>query len=65
MRGIQSLNSYAIHVLINKLFIYNGDMSFKTLNIYMANILKRDRYNILFDALSNKLQYVSLKSPRT
>ncbi len=40
-------------------------MSFKTLNISMAKILKRDRYNILFDALSNKLQYVLLQSLRT
>ncbi len=45
MRGIKSLNSYAIHFLINKFFIYKGDMSFKTLNISMAKILKRDRYN--------------------
>ncbi len=37
-------------------------MSFKTLNISMAKILKHDRYNVLFDALCNKLQYVSLKS---
>ncbi len=31
----------------------------------MAKILKRDRYNVLFDALCNKLQYLSLKSLRT
>ncbi len=48
MRGIKSLNLYAIHFLINKLFIYKGDMSFKTLNISMAKIPKRDRYNVLF-----------------
>ncbi len=30
MRGIKSLNSYTIHFLINKFFIYKGDMSFKT-----------------------------------
>ncbi len=66
MRGIQSLNSYVIHFLINKFFIYEGDMSFKTLNISMTKILKRDRYNnVLFGALCNKLQYVSLKSLRT
>ncbi len=65
MRGIKSLNSYAIHLLINKLFIYKGDMSFKNLNISMAKILKRDRNNVLFDAFCNKLQYVSLKSLRT
>ncbi len=33
MRGVKSLNSYAIHFLISKLFIYTGDMSFKALNI--------------------------------
>ncbi len=65
MRDIKSLNSYAIHFLINKHFIYKGDMSFKTLNISMAKILKCDMYNVLFDALCNKLQYVSLKSLRT
>ncbi len=58
MRDIKSLNSYAIHFLINKLFIYKGDISFKTLNISMAKILKLDRYNVLFDGLCNKLQYV-------
>ncbi len=62
MRSINSLNWYAIHFLINKLFIYKGDMSFKTLNISMAKIHKRDRYNVLFYALCNKIQYVSLKS---
>ncbi len=62
MRGIKFLNSYAIHFLINKLFIYKGDMSFNTLNISMAKIPKHDRYNVFFDALCSKLQYVSLKS---
>ncbi len=62
---MKSLNSYEIHFVINKLFVYKGGMSFKTLNISMAKIFKRDRYNVLFDALCNKLQYVSLKSLRT
>ncbi len=36
-------------------------MSFKTLNISMTKILKCDWYNVLFDALCNTLQYVSLQ----
>ncbi len=36
-------------------------MSFKSLNISMVNILKRDSYYVHVDALCNKLQYVSLK----
>ncbi len=32
---------------MNELFIYKGDMSFKTLNIYIAKILEHDEYNVL------------------
>ncbi len=43
MRGIKYLHSYAkLHFLIDKLFIYKDDMSFKTLNISMAKVLKHD-----------------------
>ncbi len=38
MRGIKSLNSKAIHFLINKLLLYKGDMSFKTLNKTLVHL---------------------------
>ncbi len=45
MRSIKSLNSYAIHFLINKLFIYKGDMSFKTF-LYLSTFLLSDTLHI-------------------
>ncbi len=57
MRSVHSLNSYTKHFLVNKLFMYKYDLPFKTL-ISMAIIAKRDRYNVLFDVLCNKLLYM-------